>query len=490
MIAERKTKESIEFKNEGSQQSSIWNISSLLSNIFTYADRKDLLEFSTVCKKWNHLTNPIIHKNIKLNRNRDIIKQLYGKGLNEAAIIDAEVAECIFHNRKHAPLVKEFNFSHKLDLCTAIKVFATFRFINILTIEYCTMNQDQFLGMVSPLAQLQELTLSYLRIRNNFNDGIYNEAVQLPSSLKKLRLGHIGLIDNPELYIQTINSHNNLLEFSYLSETNEFFEPFYKPYPSLVNFEYTNQQLQSPQHLIKIFEQNPQIATFKLSLQYWNTEYVNCICRYLINLEDLDFIQYGFDNNDYPGFNFKFSQPTKIKKLNLERIRLSNFSLNSILENCSDLEELNLRPYVYYKQYNYISYINPYIYTKIKKLSISYDELTESVFSTLLSSCPYLNEITITLPYEWRVAMKSIYENYDNLERLEIRSPHRIHEQDKGIFLQEFYNSEFFTNIPKCKSTLTHLTLKGFNTLNSKSAHFKKFKCLKSINCKYKVLFG
>jgi hypothetical protein len=47
----------------------LWDIGSILSNIFVYTDHKDLIEFSTFCKKWSDIIIPIIHKNIKLTCN-------------------------------------------------------------------------------------------------------------------------------------------------------------------------------------------------------------------------------------------------------------------------------------------------------------------------------------------------------------------------------------------------------------------------------------
>ncbi|KXN66385.1 hypothetical protein CONCODRAFT_11801 [Conidiobolus coronatus NRRL 28638] len=149
---------------EENNENDIWNIGSIRSNIFAYTEFKDLVNFNTVCKRWNNVSNHIIHKTIKLKRRWDIMKQIYGKRFNSAANIE-EVDECISNNAKNAPFVKEFNYNYKLNPLRAIKVFETFRFICYLTIGSCDMSQGQFLGMISPLNQLRELTLSYLRIK-------------------------------------------------------------------------------------------------------------------------------------------------------------------------------------------------------------------------------------------------------------------------------------------------------------------------------------
>jgi hypothetical protein len=343
--------------------------------------------------------------------------------------------------------------------------------------------------MIKPLTHLQELTLSSFKINNTFTNRSYKEFIQLPSTLKKLSLD-VSLIDNPELFVRTINSHHNIIEFSYFSDTNELLEPFYKLYSSLVSFEYTNQQLQSPQHLIKVFEQNSQIATFKLSLRYWNNENINYISNYFSNLDKLHLTDYNFGSHGYPDINLKLSQPTKIKKLKLEQIRLSDYSLSSILINCPHLEESSLTPYVDYKQFKSISFINPYISTKIRILNINCDYLSERVFRSLLMNSPHIKVLNIALPCEWKEAIKSICENCANLMKLSIHPSFEMLGQERDIFYQDFYKTEFFTIKVKFKSTLTHLTLNGFNALDSKSEHFKNFESLKSIKYLPQILFG
>jgi hypothetical protein len=487
-----KAKKLIEVKNENTQQNRIWNINSILSNIFAYSDHKDLLEFNTVCKKWNNLTNPIIHKTIKLDNRWDNSMRYHYKKFGNAAKIDEDVVECISHNAKHVNLVKEFKFSFKLRPLRAIEVFEAFRFIFRLTIGWCDMVQGQFLGMINPLTQLQELTISSLTIKNIFRKNLYNKAVQLPSSLKKLTLGYIKLIDNPELFIQTINSHSNLVEFSANSYTNsKFFKPFYKLYPRLLIFEYDNQYQQTPQHLFEIFENNPQLMSLKLSLSGWSKELVSHISNYLINLEQLKLYKYGSYNRDNKGFIVEFSQPTKIKKLILVWGSLSNCSLNSILLNCPDLEELDLNLSTCYKESNSVKSLNLSNTARVKKLAITCDALGEGVFDSLLLNCPNINELSIILPYKWKEAIKSIYERCANLQKLNIFPPNEIRGKELDAFYREFYGSEFFTNYPKCKHTLANLTFNSHRVQDSKAEYFKNFEKLKSIKFlkQYKIDF-
>ncbi|KXN65815.1 hypothetical protein CONCODRAFT_12490 [Conidiobolus coronatus NRRL 28638] len=351
------------------------------------------------------------------------------------------------------------------------------------------MSQDQFLGMIYPLNQLQELYINEIYIENIITNRPYKEAAKLPPTLKILRLKRVKLINNPELFVQTISSHNNLVEFSCLSQSSYgYLKPFYRHYPSLLSFEFKDNNLQTTQSLFAIFENNPQLINLKLSFEYWNSEYLNCINSYLTNLEELNLKECSLINHDIPEIDFKLSKPTKIKKLKLDQARLSNCSLNSILLNCPHLEELDLNPYTSYKRPNSVKFINLSNTANLKKLAIDCSALGESVIETLLSNCPRLNELKITLPYEWKKVMKLIYEKCGNLERLYVCSSFQMNMQETDSFYQEFYNTEFFTCNPKCNFTLTHLTLNGFKAADSKAEYFKNFERLKYI--KYLNQFG
>jgi hypothetical protein len=478
----RAYKKAKDVKNEDNRQNVVWNFNSILSNIFKYADRKDVIEFSTVCKKWNSIINPIIHKTIKLDR-RPVSPGVRIKLRNEASLIDAEVRGCLFHNAKHAHLVKNFRFYYKLEPRRAIKVFKTFKFICNLTIDFRSISQDQILGMIGPLNQLQVLNLGNLTIKNSFRKGIY-KAIQLPASLKVLRMQDMYLDENTELFIQTMNTHNNLIEFSVRSNSSQaFLDPFYKHYPSLLNFDFGfyNIENQTSESLFAVFENNPQLISLKMPLEYMKGELVNHISTYLTNLEEFSFTGLYVNGYDTTDINFKFSQPTKIKKLNIDFDRLSNYPLNFTLLNCPDLEELGLNRNIYYNQLNYVNFLNLSNYSKIKKLSIDCGVLGEGVFDSLLLSCLYLNELDIKLHLEWKKELKPIYERCTNLERLTIF--HHFHDdtEEFNTFNREFYDTEIFTGSHKLKSTLTHLTLDRFKADGSKVEHFKSFQNLKSI---------
>ncbi|KXN65966.1 hypothetical protein CONCODRAFT_12299 [Conidiobolus coronatus NRRL 28638] len=251
---------------EESRQDDIWNINSIRYNIFEYMDFEDFLEFNTVCKRWNNITNPNIHKNIKLQRCEKIKKIIHDKRLVKSAKTDAEVEMCIINNSKHAQYIKELNLSENLEPQRAIQLFETFKFIRKLTISGATMSQDQFIRMMIPLTQLQELNLSSVGIKKIVKKKFISEPSLLPQSLTKLALVHTKLYNNPELFIQTINSHTNLIEYKYISyDGANFLDPFFKNYPSLKIFEYGHQKTDYSQSLIKVFKSNAQLKTLKLS---------------------------------------------------------------------------------------------------------------------------------------------------------------------------------------------------------------------------------
>jgi hypothetical protein len=463
------------------KKSDVLNIKSILSNIFAYTDHKDLLEFSTVCKKWNNLINPTIHKTIALVRNRDLVwRNSISYDRTNEVYANADVVECVFNNAKYAPLVKEFKYDYKLESQRALEAFETFRFICILNIEDCGMSQSQFLGMISPLTQLQELNLSCLKIENILSEELYKESIQLPSTLKKLKLYYIRLIDNPELFIQTINSHTNLEKFSTNSNSNnDFLEPFINNYSSLLSFKFNNIELESSQSLFTIFEHNPQLISLDLGLKFLNNEIVKQISNCLINLEELELYSYGEgDMGSLP----RFSQFAKIKKLNLKWYSLSNCSLNSILLSCPQLEELDLNPYTHNKKPNSVKFLNFSNPTKLRKLAINYTTLSEGAFECILSNCSQLNELEIVLSSKWKEAMKLICENCSKLEKLEICPQYEMEEEQGESFFKNFYESKFFTTNHKTKFTLISLTFYNFEFNNTKIEYFNSFIKLNSIN--------
>jgi hypothetical protein len=479
--ATKGNKKVAKIKNKDKKQSDIWNINSILSNIFSYVDRKYLIEFNTVCKKWNNLTNPIIHKTIKLIRNR--VVGIRGGVLLERTDVkyaNADILECISNNAKHAHLVKEFKYDYKLESRKAIGIFQTFRFICSLTIEYCDMSQDQFLGMISPLTQLQELTLYRLWIKGSFEESQYKEAVQLPSSLRKLTMSNLYLIDNPKLFVQTISSHKNLVYFNYLLKSdNNYLGSFYKHYHSLLNFEFNDTGLENPKLLFVIFENNPQLISLKLTLEYISSEMVNHISKYLTNLEMLSLNEYNDYNHSYTAANLKFSQPAKIKKLSLKRIRLNSCSLNSILPNCPDLEELYISAVTFMQPDSIKLRLSNQL--KLKKLSIHCDDLSVGVLDSILLNYHNIAELDICLPFEQEEVIKSICKKCTSLEKLEISSQLGMNEQEGDTLCLKFYESEFITGNHKCRFTLTNLVFNNFKIQDSKGEHFKSFEKLKSI---------
>ncbi|KXN65814.1 hypothetical protein CONCODRAFT_12489 [Conidiobolus coronatus NRRL 28638] len=412
--------------NKANRKSDIWNINSILSNIFAYSDHKDLIKFNSVCKKWNNLTNYTIHRSIKLVRNWDIIEKAQDKTIDIAVKVDPEVIECISNNFKHAHFVEEFKFNYKLDPQRAIEVFEAFSFIKNLIIDKVHISQDQFLGMISPLFQLQELTLCN-------------------SSIKTITR-----------------------------------KPFYKPYPSLANFEVTNKLSRSYGFLIKIFKNSPQLVSLNISPRYLDSELISHIKKYLINLEEFIIVESKYTIQNLTDIYLIFSQSTKIKKLVLILNSL-NRSLDPILLNSPHLEELDLNGFKYCNRSStnlLVKFSKP---VKAKKLTVNCQNLRESIVSTLYLYIIHLNELSINLSAVWKEAIKFICEKCENLQKLTIFRSGRIYAQELDIFCQELFETDLFTSNPKCKSTLTHLTLNSFKAVDSKAEYFKNFERLKSI---------
>ncbi|KXN64928.1 RNI-like protein [Conidiobolus coronatus NRRL 28638] len=456
-----------------------------MSNIFKYIGKRDLIEFNTVCKKWNNATNPIIHKTIKLQRKRAFQNKDHDKRFVKSAKTDAEVEMCIINNSKHAQYIKELSVCENLKPQRAIQLFETFRFITTLSIGG-NMNQDQFIGMVIPLTQLQELKLYYLSIKGLKKNKYATGPAVLPPSLKKLTIEKIRLCKSPVLFIQTINSHTSLLEFKFDSFSHDsnnevaILDPFFKSYPSLKIFEYSNQHLDYSQSLIKIFESNSQLRTLKLSFSGCNDVLMSNLSRHLTNLEEFNFNELNSYNESQASIISKFTHLTKIKKLNLNWRKLSQCSINSILLNCPYLEELYLKYSPSYQNNVSDISINPSKLANIKKLNLRYGNLSTNSYDSIITKCAQVKELDIELPREWKECMKVIGRTCTDLERLVIY-PSYYYGQDIITFYQEFYETELLACNSLYKSTLKHLTLKNFNIYESKIEYFKNFSKLKCI---------
>jgi hypothetical protein len=271
-----------------------------------------------------------------------------------------------------------------------------------------------------------------------------------------------------------------LIAFSTNSDINDnCLEPFSKYYPSLLSIEYCDYETEIHQSLLTALENNPQLTSLKLSLKSWSSEILDYINSNLINLEELKLHDYG--NNDID-FIPIFCRPTKIKKLDLEWTRLSNLSLNSILINCPQLEELILNQLHIATEVNYVKTFNLINPIKLKKLSIGRDAPIENEFESYLLNFPHLNELSITLLRDWEIKLKNFYESSCNIERLSIKLLDDSFYNILYSSCERFYETEFFTKNHKRKSALKYLTLDHFEVTDSKASYFNNFENLKSIN--------
>jgi hypothetical protein len=403
----------------------IWNISPVMSTVFSYIEHKDLITFNTVCKKWNQLTSPIVHRSIKLLSAKFAQKKLKGRKANKDAKVSQEIKRCIDNNSKFAPLVKEFNFSYRVEPKIALQFFEVFKFIKILTIKYTVLTHDHFLAMIDPLKQLEELNLFSLTIKKIVKNIQYTQPIKLPQSLTKLAISNANFIGDVDIFTETINSHTNLKEFIIDSRNSStFLIPFYNHYPSLEHFEFSS--VERGELLFKVFEANPQLRTLKIRSNYMSDDLTKSIGSNLVNLEEL---------------------------------RLDTF-----------------RSFFDYIPTESLSFCKP---TKLKKLEISIDDLKESSLTNILNYCSYLDELRIHLPQSWKGLIKVLRER-SNLKTLHIIPSFTVQTVFQRELLEELNRNDLYST-SSIKNTLTNLTINSFKFTEVKPRYFKEFGKLKYI---------
>jgi hypothetical protein len=456
-----------------------WHQNFNFSEIFKYLKHEELVNFNSTCKQWNLLANPIIHMELKLLRSDGIREKLYGKKYDSSAKINAEAKECISNNSKFAPFVKEFELTSNLLPKVKSKLFKTFNFISVLTLQDINIDQCQFLGIIDSLKLLNSLVLTDIEVNNNGKNGLYTSFVQLPSSLTKLALTDIQAKNNPELFFQTVNSHINLKELSvHDSENLIFLEPLYKNYITLLSFEYYGVGFENLDPLCKLLEFNPQLVSLKLYLYSFPDKLYTQIAECLTNLEEI-FLSL---NTSFiiPSNMTKPSAFENIKIFKLISIDLNYLSVKSILENCPQLTELELKGI--YKSLESdppqpLKITRP---TKIKKLEINIDNIDQSLFDSILSNSPSLNELEVRLYTEWQHRLKTIWLNSKNLKKLTMWNGFRWKDGEKP-FIQEFYQTGLLTNSSDYNINVTQLSFIMFGFSDARADNFGSFKRLKSI---------
>jgi hypothetical protein len=457
------------------EKSEIWNINSIISKIFGYFSFKDLVKFNTVCKRWNQLTNPIIHRKISLLRSEAIQKKAHSNIHNHIDKIEAEIDEFIANNAKHAQLFKEFVFNRFL-IDRVADFFETFKFITVLKINSIQLSEFEFMDVIRPLDQLQELNLYHLSVYRNPYDEPFALAIKLPKTLTDLTLCSINADYNTEAFLETINSHTNLFEFKCISNNqNQFLDPFYKNYPTLKMFEFSNGHLKSSQSLCSVFECNPQLLRLKLELSCWNSTLGDFINRHLNNLEDFALIDKSYFNYDISTIDFSFTQSTKIKILSISWAKLAPSSVESILLNCPDLEVLTLKHYNSPLSNSLNLSLNLFKSIKIKNLSIDCNIIYKSSFESLLLKCPHIEILDIQLPVDPDDFISIVGTRCPNIKMLKIYKNKYLNQDQTKSYYEELYTNSNF------KTTLTHLTLKGFGLNFSAAENFEKFAKLKTI---------
>ncbi|KXN65804.1 hypothetical protein CONCODRAFT_12509 [Conidiobolus coronatus NRRL 28638] len=424
----KKASTEIHKKVESVKYSDIWGVSPIFNTIVSYVDNKNLAQFNAASKKMHQLTNPVIHRSLRLMRDYVIRKKELNR-FTPAAGREAEISECIKNNSKYAHLVKEISLSTRMKPVKTIEFFNIFKFLTKLDINATGLTQGQFIRMIKPLTQLQELNMDNVWITERNKNLIKKVDMCLPTTLIKLTIDRLYHYDNPALFIQFINSHDKLEEFKFTAGyfTN-IFSPFQKNYSSMRKFEYSNSKLENYENLLNFIKLNPQLHSLHLELDCLNEKITDYINQYSVNLEELSLCKVRNYNEVNPILILKFKCPTIIKKLKL---------------NCEDLSESSL--------------------------------------NSILTNFPQLRELEVFLPYEWRSWGKLISTKCVNLEKLTINPSIAIYGEDKATFIQEFYKSEFLTNRSIITGTLTQLTFYGFDFVDSKAEYFNMFKNLKII---------
>ncbi|KXN67279.1 hypothetical protein CONCODRAFT_10686, partial [Conidiobolus coronatus NRRL 28638] len=456
-----------------------WHQNFNFSEIFKYLKQEELVNFNSVCKRWNLLTNPIIHRELKLLRSDRIREKVHGKKYDSSTKVNAEAKECISNNSKFAPFVKEFELTSSLLPKIKSKLFETFNFISVLTLQDINIDQCQFLGIIDSLKLLNSLILTDIKVNNNSKDQLYTSYVQLPSSLNKLALTDIQAKNNPELFFQTINSHANLKELCvHDSENNIFLEPLYKNNASLLSFEYYGVGFENLDPLYKLIEFNSQLVNLKLYLYSFTDKLYTQIAGYLTNLEEI-FLSL---NTSFiiPSNMVKSSAFEKVKIFKLISIDLNYTSVKSILENCPKLEELELKGIYKSLESDLPKSLNLARPTKIKKLEINIDNIDQSLFDIILSNSPSLNELEVRLHNGWQHRLKTIWLNSKNLKKLIIWNGFKWKDGEKQ-FIQEFYQTGLLANASDYNINITQLSFIMFGFSDARADNFDSFKRLKSI---------
>ncbi|KXN65800.1 hypothetical protein CONCODRAFT_12505 [Conidiobolus coronatus NRRL 28638] len=435
--------------------SDITQINPVLPKIFEYSTFQDLKAFNTVCKKWNQLTNPIIHKSIQLiPRYIRSLSSGFAEIYTRYFGIDIEVGECIVNNAKHASFVKSFNYYEKLKPHTAIEFFETFKYLTKLEINSIKISQGQFLCIIKPLNMLRELSLHYINIEEIKSQRLCKESIQLRQTLIKLSIENVILVGNPMLFTQTINSHSNLKEvvFNYCSIKNLLI-PFNSHYPSLKYLEYKNNYSKNHHTLL------------------------TSISQYLTGLEELNLYDYSaYLLGDDCASNSLYTL-IKVKKLVLNCSELRPCLLSLIFKGCPELDECILNIYGTAISKKIFSF-NIGIHSKIKKLKINSKTLSISSLEAILTNCPYLTELDILLPKRWKSHFKVIKQRCKCLERLKLQPFF-------DCYIDEYNSLEFLAGNPSFKNTLTSLILDKFNyeLVNPKHIeHYPNLNCIKFSN--------
>jgi hypothetical protein len=402
----------------------------LLVKIFNFLDIKNLLKFSTVCKKWNKLINPLINKRLRLLRPNYISSGYHDPNLSRDEQFLEEVGECIRVKGKYSNHIREFKLNKRMSVDLSIDFFETFCKLTKLHVDNIKLSQDLLINCIKPLVNLKTLDLSKLKITESPNNRFQLEAIKLPDSLTKLYLTEVQFLGDPQLALETLNSHSNLMEFR-IEVTNipELLTPLKQNYPTLQKLLICD----------------------------------GCYQNFIINSDEV------IKNNE------------QLLELEIHSIAISTSLMNLINEKLIKLKVLILNRILT----TYSDHSEDFMFTKftqLEKLIIYWYGLEPASIDSILTHSPMLSDLQIQIGSEYASLTPIIRDRCKNLKNLtfDVIQVNSLGFRE-NLSLDSFFDLELIqTNYPMANN-LTSLNLGNFNLLNLQPDHLNQFENLKII---------
>jgi hypothetical protein len=237
----------------------------ILSMVFNKLEFKDLINLNTVNKQWNQLINPICKESLRITRPMYIVRGYHPGEIPNSAKLELEVKTCISTNEKYSKLITKFKWNTHMPNDLTIELFAKFSNLTYLFIDNISLSQDIILAAMEPLKKLNILSFKNIDVKEITKKRIFTKMIVLPPTLKKIAFENAVLVGNAELFADSINSHRNIEEISYLSADDIYLDSLKKPYPTLkalkIDAHYSEINIDT---MLKIIEFNPQLENLEI----------------------------------------------------------------------------------------------------------------------------------------------------------------------------------------------------------------------------------